>query len=146
MCGEKKCFLSTAGQINNKKWSFIYLLGLFIRIRRNYFNTTDGIFSRNRRLQENMESRQNLFLVHPHYCNCPPLFPSNPVSSRSTVPRGPPRLKLWFLSTNHRQMKKLKMVTVFFSFAHHLKCICGEKNDFFRPLDKKTFKNSLFYL
>jgi hypothetical protein len=30
-------------------------------------------------------------------------------------------------STNHRQTKKLKMVTVFFSFAHRLKCICGKK-------------------
>ena len=36
-------------------------------------------------------------------------------------------LRLWLLSTNHRQMEKLKTVTVFFSFAHRLKCICGKK-------------------
>ncbi len=40
------------------------------------------------------------------------------------------RLRLWLLSTNQRQTEKLKTVTVFFSFAHRLKCICGKKKWF----------------
>ncbi len=49
-----------------------------------------------------------------HHPECAPLAP----------------LRLWLLSTNHRQMKNLKTVTVFFSFAHRLECICGEKKWF----------------
>jgi hypothetical protein len=38
---------------------------------------------------------------------------------------------------NHRQIKKLKTVTDFFSFAHHLLSVfVVKKRDFFRPLDK----------
>jgi hypothetical protein len=60
----------------------VYLLGLFIRfgekLFQGYIKHTEKL-SRNRRLEENMESRP-FFLVRPRYC---PPFPPNPVSSRS---------------------------------------------------------------
>jgi hypothetical protein len=43
------------------------------------------------------------------------------------VCEGPQKFWVLLLYTNHRQTKKLKTVTVFFSFAHRLKCIFGEK-------------------
>jgi hypothetical protein len=48
---------------------------------------------------------------------------------------------------NHRQTKKLKTVTVYFSFAHRLMCICGEKViSFDRWTNKNIKKLPFFYL
>ncbi len=56
-------------------------------------------------------------------------------------------LRLWLLSTNHQQTKKLKTVTVFFSFAHRLKCICGKNKWFLSTAGQINIKKwQFFYL
>jgi hypothetical protein len=54
-------------------------------------------------------------------------------------------LRLWLLSTNHRQMEKLKTVIVIFSFAHRLKCICGEKKWFLSTAGQINIKKLPFF-